>query len=84
MDIILVGDSLGMCFYGYEGTVLVTMDQCICHSEAVRRGAKTTFIIGGMPFLSYQVSVEGAVLNAGRFHKKVSVDAIKLEGRKRV
>ncbi len=84
MDMILVGDSLGMCVYGYEGTVPVTMDQCIYHSEAVRRGAKNTFIIGDMPFLSYQVSVEDAVRNAGRFHKEAGVDAIKLEGGKRV
>ena len=84
MDMILVGDSLGMCIYGYEGTVPVTMDQCIYHSEAVRRGAKNTFIIGDMPFLSYQVSVENAVLNAGRFHKEAGVDAIKLEGGQRV
>ena len=84
MDMILVGDSLGMCVYGYEGTVPVTMDQCIYHSEAVRRGAKNTFIIGDMPFLSYQVSVERAVLNAGRFHKEAGVDAIKLEGGRRV
>jgi 3-methyl-2-oxobutanoate hydroxymethyltransferase len=84
MDMILVGDSLGMCVYGYEGTIPVTMDQCIYHSEAVRRGAKNTFIIGDMPFLSYQVSVENAVLNAGRFHKEAGVDAIKLEGGKRV
>ena len=84
MDMILVGDSLGMCVYGYEGTVPVTMDQCIYHSEAVRRGAKNTFIIGDMPFLSYQVSIERAVLNAGRFHKEAIVDTIKLEGGKRV
>ncbi len=84
MDMILVGDSLGMCIYGYEGTVPVTMDQCIYHSEAVRRGAKNTFIVGDMPFLSYQVSIEEAVRNAGRFHKEAGVDAIKLEGGKRV
>ena len=84
MDLILVGDSLGMCIYGYSGTVPVTMDQCIWHSEAVRRGAPNTFIIGDMPFLSYQVSVEEAVRNAGRFHKESGVDAIKLEGGRRV
>lgn len=84
MDMILVGDSLGMCIYGYEGTVPVTMDQCIWHSEAVRRGAPNTFVIGDMPFLSYQVSVEEAVRNAGRFHKEAGVDAIKLEGGVRV
>ena len=84
MDMILVGDSLGMCIYGYEGTVPVTMEQCICHSEAVRRGAPNTFIIGDMPFLSYQVSVEEAVRNAGRFFKEARVDALKLEGGRRV
>jgi len=84
MDMILVGDSLGMCVYGYSGTVPVTMDQCIWHSEAVRRGAPNTFIIGDMPFLSYQVCVEEAVRNAGRFHKEAGVDAIKLEGGVRV
>lgn len=84
MDMILVGDSLGMCVYGYDGTVPVTMDQCIYHSEAVRRGAKNTFVIGDMPFLSYQVSIEEAVRNAGRFYKEANVDAIKLEGGKRV
>lgn len=84
MDMILVGDSLGMCVYGYSGTVPVTMDQCIWHSEAVRRGAADTFIIGDMPFLSYQVSIEEAVRNAGRFHKEAGVDAIKLEGGVRV
>ena len=84
MDMLLVGDSLGMCIYGYSGTVPVTMDQCIWHSEAVRRGAANTFIIGDMPFLSYQVSVEEAVRNAGRFHKEAGVDAIKLEGGVRV
>jgi 3-methyl-2-oxobutanoate hydroxymethyltransferase len=84
MDMILVGDSLGMCIYGYPGTIPVTMDQCINHSEAVRRGAPNTFIIGDMPFLSYQVNVEEAVRNAGRFYKEAGVDAIKLEGGKRV
>jgi 3-methyl-2-oxobutanoate hydroxymethyltransferase len=84
VDMILVGDSLGMCVYGYAGTVPVTMDQCIVHSEAVRRGAPNTFVIGDMPFMSYQVSDEEAVRNAGRFLKEASVDAIKLEGGARV
>jgi len=84
MDMILVGDSLGMCIYGYEGTLPVTMDQCIYHSEAVRRGASSTFVIGDMPFLSYQVSIEESVRNAGRFYKEANVDAIKLEGGLRV
>jgi 3-methyl-2-oxobutanoate hydroxymethyltransferase len=84
MDMILVGDSLGMCIYGYEGTVPVTMEQCIWHSEAVRRGAPNTFVIGDMPFLSYQINCDEAVRNAGRFFKEARVDAIKLEGGRRV
>jgi 3-methyl-2-oxobutanoate hydroxymethyltransferase len=84
MDMILVGDSLGMCIYGYEGTIPVTMDQCIYHSEAVRRAAPNTFVIGDMPFLSYQVNVAEAVRNAGRFFKEARVDAVKLEGGLRV
>jgi len=84
MNMLLVGDSLGMCVYGYEGTVPVTMDQCIWHCEAVRRGASQTFVIGDMPFLSYQVSIEEAVRNAGRFYKETGVDAVKLDGGLRV
>jgi len=84
LDMLLVGDSLGMCVYGYTGTVPVTMDQCIVHSEAVRRGAPNTFVIGDMPFMSYQRSDEDAVVNAGRFLKEASVDAVKLEGGRRV
>jgi len=84
MDMILVGDSVGMVVYGYSGTIPVTMDQMIYHTEAVRRGAPNTFIIGDMPFLSYQKSVEDAITNAGRFYKEAGVDAIKLEGGKRV
>ncbi len=85
MDMILVGDSMGMCVYGYAaGTVPVTMDQCIVHSEAVRRGAPNTFVIGDMPFLSYQTTPADAVRNAGRFFKKAGVDAIKLEGGRRI
>ena len=84
MDMILVGDSLGMCVYGYPGTLPVTMDQMIVHAEAVRRGAPRTFVIGDMPFMSYQSSVEKAVENAGRFLKEAGCDAIKLEGGQRV
>lgn len=84
IDMILVGDSLGMCIYGYDGTIPVTMDQCIYHCEAVRRAAPNTFVIGDMPFGSYQISIEGAISNAVRFHKEANVDAIKLEGGKRV
>jgi 3-methyl-2-oxobutanoate hydroxymethyltransferase len=84
IDMLLVGDSLGMCVYGYDSTVPVTMDQCIVHSEAVRRAAPNTFIIGDMPFMSYQTTPVDAVKNAGRFHKEAHVDAIKLEGGRRV
>jgi len=84
MDMLLVGDSLGMCVYGYPGTVPVTMDQCIVHCEAVRRAAPNTFVVGDMPFMSYQVSDEDAVRSAGRFLKEADVDAVKLEGGKRV
>ena len=84
IEMILVGDSMGMCVYGYESTVPVTMDQCIVHCEAVRRGAPNTFVIGDMPFMSYQKSDEDAVVNAGRFLKESGMDAIKLEGGTRV
>lgn len=84
MDMILVGDSLGMVVLGYQGTVPVTMEDCISHCQAVRRGAPNTFCIGDMPFLSYQVSCEEAVRNAGRFLKEADMDAVKLEGGKRV
>jgi 3-methyl-2-oxobutanoate hydroxymethyltransferase len=81
---ILVGDSVGMCIYGYPGTIPVTMDQCIYHTEAVRRAAPNTFVIGDMPFGSYQISVREAIANAVRFHKEAGVDAVKLEGGQRV
>lgn len=84
LEMLLVGDSLGMCVYGYNSTVPVTMDQCIVHSEAVRRGAPNTFVIGDMPLGSYQTSDEGAVKNAIRFLKEADVDAIKLEGGVRI
>jgi 3-methyl-2-oxobutanoate hydroxymethyltransferase len=84
LDMLLVGDSLGMCVYGYKGTVPVVMDQMIYHADAVRRGAPSTFVIGDMPFMSYQSSVDKAVENAGRFLKEADCDAIKLEGGVRV
>ena len=84
MEMILVGDSLGMCVYGYSGTVPVTMDQCIGHTEAVRRGAPGCFLVGDMPLGSYQASDEQAVNNAIRFLKEADVDAIKLEGGVRI
>ena len=84
LDMLLVGDSLGMCVYGYKGTVPVVMDQMICHADAVRRGAPNTYVIGDMPFMSYQSSAEKAVENAGRFLKEADCDAIKLEGGVRI
>lgn len=84
MDMLLVGDSLGMAVYGYPGTVPVTMDQCIYHTEAVRRGAPNTFIIGDMPFGAYHTGIGEACGNAVRFHKEAGVDCIKLEGGTRV
>jgi 3-methyl-2-oxobutanoate hydroxymethyltransferase len=84
MEMILVGDSLGMCVYGYSGTVPVTMEQCLVHSEAVRRGAPDVYVLGDMPFLSYQTSDTDAVYNAGMFLKRADVDAVKLEGGVRI
>jgi len=85
IEMLLVGDSMGMCVYGYSaGTLPVTMDQCIAHTEAVRRGAPNTFVVGDMPFLSYQTTPAEAVKNAGRFYKEAGVDAVKLEGGRRI
>jgi len=80
IDSILVGDSLGMVVLGYDSTVPVTMDEMIHHSKAARRGIKYAFLIGDMPFMSYQVSAEEAARNAGRFMKEAGCDAVKLEG----
>ncbi len=84
MDMILVGDSLGMVVLGYDGTVPVTMEDCIAHCKAVRRGAPNTYIVGDMPFGSYHTTEGEAVANAVRFLKEASCDAIKLEGGVRV
>jgi len=84
MDMMLVGDSLGMVVLGYESTIPVTMFDCITHCQAVRRGAHNTWLIGDMPFMSYQKSDIDAVENAGRFLKEADMDAIKLEGGVRI
>ena len=80
IDIILCGDSLGMTVYGFSGTNPVTMNLMIPHSAAVKRAAPSSFVIGDMPFMSYQASNEMAVLNAGRFLQESGVDGVKLEG----
>ncbi len=80
VDVILVGDSLGMVVLGYDTTLPVTMDDMIHHCKAVARGAHYPLLVGDMPFMSYQVSVEEAVRNAGRFLQEGGMDAVKLEG----
>jgi 3-methyl-2-oxobutanoate hydroxymethyltransferase len=80
LDIILVGDSLGMVVLGYDSTLPVTMDEMIHHCKAVARGAKYALLVGDMPFLSYQISTAEAVWNAGRFLQEGGMNAIKLEG----
>jgi 3-methyl-2-oxobutanoate hydroxymethyltransferase len=80
IDMILVGDSLGMTMLGYDSTLPVTMNDMIRHTQAVRRGSPNTFLIGDMPYMSYQACNEDAVRNAGRFMAEASCDAIKLEG----
>ena len=79
IDLILVGDSLGMVQLGYDDTLPVTMDDMIHHCKAVRRGAPNTFVVGDMPSMSYHESNEQAVRNAGRFIKEGRCDAVKLE-----
>lgn len=80
IDIILVGDSLGMTVLGYENTIPVTMDEMIHHTKAVTRGARYALVIGDMPFMSYNTSESDAIFNAGRFMKEGKADAVKLEG----
>ena len=80
VDSILVGDSLAMVVLGYENTLPVTMEEMLHHCRAVSRGADKALLVGDMPFMSYQASVEEAVRNAGRFLKEGYMDAVKLEG----
>ena len=80
VDILLVGDSLGMVMLGYDSTTTVSMDEMIHHCSAVRRGAPEAFVIGDMPFGSYQVSKSDSIANGIRFLKEAGCDAVKLEG----
>jgi 3-methyl-2-oxobutanoate hydroxymethyltransferase len=80
IDLILVGDSLGMVLLGYDSTVPVTMAEMIHHARAVQHGVRRAVLVGDMPFLSYQVEIRQAVANAGRFLKEAGCDAVKLEG----
>jgi 3-methyl-2-oxobutanoate hydroxymethyltransferase len=82
IDMILVGDSLGMVVLGYDSTVPVTMEEMLHHCRAVRRGMRFAYLVGDMPFMSYNVSREEGVRNAGRFLKEAGCDAVKLEGGK--
>jgi len=84
VDLILVGDSLGMVIQGHETTIPVTVDQVIYHTQAVRRGVQRALVVADMPFLSFQVSSEEALRNAGRLVKEGGAEAVKLEGGKPV
>jgi len=84
VDCILVGDSLGMVVLGYESTLPVTMEVMLHHTRAVVRGTKRALVVGDMPFMSYQTSVEEAVRNAGRFLQEAEAQAVKLEGGREV
>lgn len=80
IDIILVGDSIGMTIFGYDSTLPVTMDLLIPHTQAVRKGAPNVFLVGDMPYMTYQISPQEAIRNAGRFMAECACDAVKLEG----
>ncbi len=80
IDMILVGDSLGMVVLGYENTVPVTMEEMLHHAKAAARGTIHAFLVGDMPFMSYQADIADAVRNAGRFMKEAGMDSVKLEG----
>jgi len=80
IEMVLVGDSLGMTMLGFDGTLPVTMDDMIRHAAGVRRGTPSAWLVGDMPYMSYQASVESAIRNAGRFMAEAGCDAVKLEG----
>lgn len=80
VDIILVGDSLGMVVLGYDSTIPVTMEDMIHHSKAVRRGAKDTFVVVDLPFLSNHLSIRDTIINGGRIMQEAGANAVKIEG----
>lgn len=80
IPLILVGDSLGMVVLGYESTIPVTMEDMLHHTKAVVRGTKNALVVGDMPFMTYHVSIEDALRNAGRFIQEAGCQAVKLEG----
>ncbi|MFN2388036.1 MAG: 3-methyl-2-oxobutanoate hydroxymethyltransferase [Actinomycetota bacterium] len=84
IPVLLVGDSLGMVVLGYDSTVPVTMAEMLHHTAAVRRGAAGALVVGDMPFMSYQTSIEEGMRNAGRFLKEAGANAVKVEGGGRV
>lgn len=80
VDVILVGDSLGMVVLGYDSTIPVTIEDMIHHTKAVKRGAKETFIVADLPFLTYHLSIKDTLINAGRLLQEAGAHAVKLEG----
>lgn len=84
VDCLLVGDSVGMVVSGYDSTLPVSLEEIIYHAKAVKKGAQNTFVVVDMPFLSYQVSVEKAVENAGKIMKETGANAVKIEGGREV
>src|SRR5690606_32201418 len=80
VDMILVGDSLGMVVLGYDSTIPVTVDDMIHHTKAVKRGATNTFIVTDMPFMSYHISMEDSLKNAARMIQETGANALKVEG----
>lgn len=84
VDIILVGDTLAMVFAGYDTTLPVTLEHMLYHTEIVSRAAQRAMVVGDMPFMSYQVNAEQALINAGRFMKEARAHAVKLEGGRRM
>jgi len=80
VDIVLVGDSLGNVILGHDSTISVTMEEMLHHTKAVKNGVKTALVVSDMPFMSYNVSIEQTIINAGKFIKQACADAVKMEG----